>query len=382
MYFPPIATARIIASCTRLLAGQTAEVDVEARQQEEDREQEQHRDLLEPDQDLVAHRRRPLVRDDRAEQERAEDVVHVEQLGRRGEQQQPDQDNAHDAGGQPARLLVGDGEPVQLRPNHQEGEERERDREEHQPLVLLALTAADRDHHGEQGPGQDVVGGSAGEGDAAGLGAVHLAVGEDSRQHREGRHRHRGAYEQRERQEVVTLLVLVLEDRGEPEAEGERQQDRGDRDGSGHPTVALDQRRVQLEAHDEHEQHQTEAGQHCEVGPRVDREELVAQLHAEDAGTQQDAGGDLTDDRGLTDLREQPAHDAGQHDDDCQLDQDRADLDRVHGPPLSPDREEPSGYGRPSNTDLRRSSSGARGGQATTDHSVETTRCQRSTSGG
>ena len=68
------------------------------------------------------------------------------------------------------------------------------DRDQEQP-ELLAAGPGDRDHHGQQRPGQHVICRGAGQRDAADPGAVHVSVGEDACQHRKRSDRHGRAHE-------------------------------------------------------------------------------------------------------------------------------------------------------------------------------------------
>jgi hypothetical protein len=78
--------------------------------------------------------------------------------------------------------------------------------------------------------------------------------------------------------------------------------------------VPLHQSRVQLETHDEHEQHQPDAGEQRQERSLVHGEEPLTDGVAEKRRTEQDAGRDLAHDGGLADLGEQPAR--GSSDDD------------------------------------------------------------------
>jgi hypothetical protein len=161
---------------------------------------------------------------------------------------------------------------------------------------------------------------------------VHAPFGQDPRQYRERRDGHRHTDEQREREEgdrvAVHDRVRGVQQRGEQHAEGERQDDRRQRDRDGDPLAAADERQVDLEPDQEHEQHQPELGQDVQVGPDVGREELRVQItgqRAEQRRTQQDAGDDLPDHGRLADLESQPPEQPGDHHDHREVQEDVAD---------------------------------------------------------
>ena len=106
------------------------------------------------------------------------------------------------------------------------------DREDDRLHRAAELGLRDADHEREQAPGRHVVGRRAAQGDDAEFGVLHLPVGEDPREHREGRDRHRHAHEQREAGERhVRRREVRIEPQREHRAEQERRDDAGVRNG-------------------------------------------------------------------------------------------------------------------------------------------------------
>ena len=141
------------------------------------------------------------ARHDRAEDERAEDGVDADRLGGARRQQQPDEHHASTSGvRRPAApvAVVSRASSGRTTTNITSAYTAVSSRIVPKPAERAAHR--DRDDDGEQRPRHDVVDRRAGERQHADRRAVHAAFGEDPRQHRERRDRHRGAEEQRERE--------------------------------------------------------------------------------------------------------------------------------------------------------------------------------------
>ncbi len=213
---PVIATSRISASSTAPSTIHSGQIDLEAGDDEEDRQQQEHADLFQPVEDLVAQPFAARPRHDEAEQERAEDHVYADPLGHEQDSSSPTRITASMSGvSRPARSRRGR-EPAQQRPDHRNMATTNGTASSICHDVLDGRTR-DRHHHGEQRPRHHVVDGGAGQRETAELGAVHAPVGQDPGQHRERGHRHRRAQEQREREHAGNAVPV-----GEPAAPAAR----------------------------------------------------------------------------------------------------------------------------------------------------------------
>ncbi len=276
---------------------------------------------------------------DHPEQEGAEDGMDADLGGdvRRG--QEADHDDGEDVGREPANLAVALDELLQAGPHHLEHEGHEDEGlGQDDRHVQRAGRGDDGEDERQQRPGQDVVDGGTGEGEGADLGAVHAPLGEDAGQDGEGGHRHGGPDEQGKGQERHRLAVddpvAAVQQDGEQAAQCEGQRHRRDRDHRRQPLLAADELGVELEADDEHEDHQAELGHHLEEGANLGREQQLRQVareSAQQAGPEHDAGEDLAHHRRLADAAEQRPHQPGHDDDDGDVDQhDRGDLTGAH----------------------------------------------------
>jgi hypothetical protein len=331
---------------------QLGEVGVESGEGEEHRQQDDGREVCQP----AGHLPEQLLarRHHRPGQEPAHDDVDADLVSGVGGEQQHDQHGREQARGELAGLLVGPAEGDQQRSHHHEehgdvdpGDE-ELDRQRRRPL----LTGHTRSHrHGqEHGHGHDR---RCGHTDGTHGAGRHALLLEDASHDGEGGHGQHGGDEEGER-ELGRLVrgaergdeVIGEQDRPDDEGEGDGHRHRPEGDGGDLLPLALQQVPVQLQADQEHEEHQRqlpEDGQHgaglgreqaggdAGVGT-ADRQGLVAAQEAprlvpredraaQQGGTEQHAADDLAHHGGLADALEQPAHDPGDDDDDRHVEQ-------------------------------------------------------------
>ncbi len=144
---------------------------------------------------------------------------------------------------------------------------------------------------------------------------MHVAVGQDAREHGERGGRHRRPEEQHERERVA---VGVLPGQGEGEQRAEHERHDGGAEGDARRDLALApyQLLVELQPDHEHEQDQPDVGEGGQRGPHVGSEQVVADPRAEQRRPEQDAGHDLADHRGLAETLRQRAEKprGGEHD--------------------------------------------------------------------
>jgi hypothetical protein len=156
---------------------------------------------------------------------------------------------------------------------------------------------------------------------------------QDPRQHGKRGDRHRGAHEGREGEPVPGRIRMAHaegegEGEDEPEAERHRHGRDGDRDGGRSP--AAQQRAVDLEPDDEHEQRDAEIGQGRQRGPDVRREERVADGAVRERRADQDANEDLADHRGLPQPPRQRPEQLSEYQDDREIEEHQRDLTANH----------------------------------------------------
>ncbi|CAM3382740.1 hypothetical protein STAL104432_21340 [Streptomyces albus] len=281
-------------------AAEPGEIDLEPGDDEEGGQQQQPGDVFEAVGDLGPQPAEGVAGHDGAEQEGAEDEVRAHPFGGEAGEQQPADDDDELVGGDvfagpalPAgRVAAAVEQPAQQGPDDQQHEGQVDGGQQHPPL---AAPAGDGDDDGEQGPGQDVVEGGAGQGDAADTGAAQSGVGEDARQHGERGDGHGGAEEEHERG-AAAGGVAVGEVEGEQPAQQEGQQDRAQGHAGGDASLAAQPAQVEFVADDEHEQHEAEVGERGEHGPHIGGEEVVGERAAEEGGADEEPGQQLADD--------------------------------------------------------------------------------------
>jgi hypothetical protein len=315
------------------------DVDLQARDDEEDRQQQQQAHLLQAFEDLPREPGSPAARHDRAEHERPEDGVHADLLGDEGAEQQPDQHRGEHVRGEPARAVVPPRHAGEQRPQHEERQHREHRRETEDPGHPRDVAARGHgDHHREQHPPHDVVDHGAGQREHAHLSPMHAALGEDAREHGQRRDRHGDPEEEHEpehRNRPVPHGVVerVQHDR-DPCAERERYDHRAHGHRARRALPPADQRHVDLEADDEHEEHEPELGDHREGAAHLHREQQhveIARQQPEEGGPQRDPGSDLAEHSRLAEPAEQPAREPRSRDDDGDVEQhERNDDLRIH----------------------------------------------------
>jgi hypothetical protein len=128
-------------------------------------------------------------------------------------------------------------------------------------------------------------------------------VRDDAREDREGGDRYGSADEEPEVQErdllAVHRSVGAVEHGGQPEAEGHRQRGRAQPDSAGGAPAAPQGGVVEVPPDGEHEEEQAHLGDDVQIGPDLHGEEVLGQIagqQPQQAGTETDPGGDLTDD--------------------------------------------------------------------------------------
>ena len=150
-----------------------------------------------------------IVRNDGPQQERAENRVDADPLGRHRRKQQGDQ-HPH---GHALLRCVG---VVAEKANRERPHDDEHDRDVPEGVQNRLHRAADfclgdSDHKSQQAPGRHVVDRRAADRDDAQRRCLHVSIGENAGQHREGRDRHGDAHEQRKAHERLAGRRVVAE---------------------------------------------------------------------------------------------------------------------------------------------------------------------------
>ena len=185
-----------------------------------------------------------------------------------------------------------------------------------------------QEHGSEQAPGDDVVHGRAGDRHRPHATAQEPLLRQDARQHGKRSHAHGRAEEQRERREAGAVRRgPVRQTERQSDTERERHRDARAAGGDRHPPLPAQLAGIQLEADQEHEQHQPDLAQQLQKTETLSREERGRQTGSHPAETrrsQKEAGRHLSDDLRLSEPGEDPSDQARQDEDDDDLDeQDR-----------------------------------------------------------
>ena len=289
------------ADQTDLDAVDRGELGLETRDREEDREEEQNGEVLELDRDLIHQLR--VARDDRAEDERAEDGVDSDLLGRVGAQQDTNEDQAEERRAQAALVAASRNDPSDCRAHDEEHRREERERQrEGDDQVARAAGPDDRHDHREDKPREDILDRRAGEADDPNPILAQPLLREDAGQNGEGRDGQSRPEEERERQTIDVGPDRPVNRQGHEHATGERHREGEACDRAHDAAVLAHELGVQLQPDQEHEEDQPQLRDRAEGGQDLCGEEPVLGVRpdgAEHRRAEHDPRQDLADDSGL-----------------------------------------------------------------------------------